>query len=67
MSNQMMQFLQKNELFSEMSPEEAATISGGSPGAGALAGIYAVGGGLFNSPVAQAGILAASLNPTLPY
>ncbi|NEU84555.1 hypothetical protein [Nostoc sp. UIC 10630] len=65
MSNQIMQFVQDNELFSQMSAEEAATLSGGGPAAGAYAGIYAVGGGLFGSAVAQAGILAASLNPTI--
>ena len=65
MSNQIMQFLQENELFSEMSAEEAATLSGGGPTAGGLAGIYAVGGALYNNANAQAGILAASLNPTL--
>lgn len=65
MSTQIMQSVQENELFSEMSAEEAATLSGGGPTAGGLAGIYAVGSTLYNDANAQAGILAASLNPTI--
>ncbi|BAY38139.1 hypothetical protein NIES2111_24840 [Nostoc sp. NIES-2111] len=46
MSTQIMQSVQENELFSEMSTEEAATVSGGSAAAGsqALAGILAATG-----------------------
>ncbi|RCJ24578.1 hypothetical protein A6S26_18760 [Nostoc sp. ATCC 43529] len=60
MSTKIMQSVQENELFFEMSAEEAATVSGGDAGAGAvaLAGFLAANGTLPITP-AQGVIVTA--------
>ncbi|MBE8990355.1 hypothetical protein [Nostoc sp. LEGE 12450] len=65
MSHKIMPFFQENELFSQMSNEEAATVSGGSTVFGSLTSIAALGGGatVFRAPNVQAAIFANALNP----
>lgn len=58
--------LENKELFSGISTEEFATVSGGGPQSAALASIIAIGGGIFNNANVQAAIFAIALNPLLP-
>ncbi|MBE8990357.1 hypothetical protein [Nostoc sp. LEGE 12450] len=58
--------LENKKLFSAISTEESAAISGFGPQSAALASIIAIGGGIFNNANVQAAILAIALNPLLP-
>ncbi|MDZ8027494.1 MAG: hypothetical protein RMY36_012230 [Nostoc sp. SerVER01] len=57
--------LEKNKLFSEISSEESASVSGGGLESFGLASILAIATGIFTDPVVQAMLLFTAINPSL--
>ncbi|MBD2682493.1 MULTISPECIES: hypothetical protein [Nostoc] len=57
--------LENNKLFSEISNEESASVSGGGLESFGLASILAIATGVFTDPVVQAVLLFTAINPSL--
>ncbi|MBU7584515.1 MAG: hypothetical protein KAF91_16645 [Nostoc sp. TH1S01] len=65
--------LENNELFSEISHEESATVSGGGPVSYAFGSFIALSAGIFNNPqnpnlsrIVQTALFALAINPWIP-